>query len=198
MVYTAIVMIRGAYTLIELVIAVAIIALLSAMTIPRFETYNAQNALRASAQQLAACLQAAEQSVQAPSAAVSQTTVTVMNSANSVACTNAPADSNGHPISSLMYSPVIANLNVCSAGSLATTAQTSMEMSNSLSYTLYLSNRGRLSQASIATIKIGPPLTLTVADTSADCSTSNAPVAYVYVPVTGSPVQLTTSGGDSF
>ena len=61
---------ESGYTLIELVVALAISATLLALILPRYDAYEQHIKLRSEAQKLAACMQAANSAVTAPASSV--------------------------------------------------------------------------------------------------------------------------------
>lgn len=89
------------YTIIELVVALSIAAILLALTLPRYDSFEQHSVLRGQVEQLANCLQSAYQSVISPlkdQQATYYNTVTLTQTRSSLICQVTPEDQTKMPI----------------------------------------------------------------------------------------------------
>ena len=189
---------RG-YTIIELVIALAITASLLALTLPRFDAFQNHTALRTQVQLLASCLQSANATMTTPTIGSlgTQTTVTISsNSADAkVSCEYASKDeANGsYPLTTL----ITANSTyICSA----TYSSFSNGFTTAL-ITLHAATHGVIDSVTfdrtpptISSGGTGQGQQLTIQFSTSKLPTGSSCIAPVtlLVPASGSPIEISS------
>lgn len=192
-------MIRTGYTVIELVVALAISALLLALTIPRYDTYEQHIAFRGGMQNLVSCLQAANTSVTAPQSgltgvpAVAMTSVVLASSASdTISCQLTYRDAASGAIASSPGAMYSQPAYLCSA--MYGTSNGILP----LSFTVSATNNGAIDSVTYGNGQIYPTslelghfqqTTLKFSDQQPAGSTCTDPIT-ITIPVSGSPVEL--------
>ena len=189
------------YTIIELIVALAISAVLLALTVPRYDFYQNHLTLRNSVHLLATCMQDANAAVTSPESGVVASVSTVMQStlrlqqtaAGQIDCQQVRQDSPvGGSVPLSVPLPVrVNNIFLCSSDYGATSTANSSLLP--VAYTLQARTRGVVDAISYSN---GVPLgkagsgqgqqeKLTFSDSS-----SCADTVTLTIPVTGSPIEI--------
>lgn len=189
---------QSGYTLIELVVALAISAVLLALALPRYDSYEQHINLRNEAQKLANCMQAANSVIMAPapipdsSPAIAKVFVALTTTNGSIGCSYQPKDATSKNI----LTPVTgqsATAYFCSF-----VYGTSSNIGSSPSYSLSQLNRGQIDQITYGGVSMGSgngqgqSFSLQIsADSTATATNCNDPVV-ISVSALGSPIVISS------
>ena len=187
---------QSGYTLIELVVALAISAVLLALALPRYDSYEQHINLRNEAQKLANCMQAANSAIMAPaprpdsSPAIATVSVALTTSnSGSIGCDYQPKDATNGDLPKIFGQS--AKAYFCSF------SYNDINIVNNLSYSLSLLNRGQIDQINYGGPMVsgngqGQPFSLQIsADSSATATNCTDPVV-ISVSALGSPIVISS------
>ena len=189
---------QSGYTLIELVVALAISAVLLALALPRYDSYEQHINLRNEAQKLANCMQAANSAIMAPapipdsSPEIAWVSVVLNSSVGSISCSYQPKDATSTNILTLI------------AGQSAMAYFCSFSYGNSSkigsvpSYSLSQLSRGQIDMITypgshLASITgQGQPFSLYISADSSATSTNCTDPVVISVSALGSPIVISS------